>query len=52
MTPTKPGVCTRPFFGVDAAVVDQQGHEVPANAGGLVCDPQAVAFDAADDLGR
>ncbi|HVX85447.1 MAG TPA: acetate--CoA ligase [Phycisphaerae bacterium] len=34
VTPTKPGSCTRPFFGVDAAVVDKQGHEVPANAGG------------------
>jgi acetyl-CoA synthetase len=33
-TPTKPGSCTRPFFGVDAAVVDKSGHEVPANAGG------------------
>ncbi len=34
VTPTKPGSCTRPFFGVDAAVVDKQGHEVPANNGG------------------
>jgi len=34
ITPTKPGSCTRPFFGVDVAVVDRQGHEVPANAGG------------------
>jgi acetyl-CoA synthetase len=34
VTPTKPGSCTRPFFGIDAAVVDKQGHEVPANAGG------------------
>ena len=34
VTPTKPGSCTRPFFGVDAAVVDKQGQEVPANAGG------------------
>jgi acetyl-CoA synthetase len=33
-TPTKPGSCTLPFFGVDTAVVDKQGHEVPANAGG------------------
>jgi len=35
ITPTKPGSCTIPFFGVDAAVVDKQGHEVPANAGGF-----------------
>ncbi|HVS72211.1 MAG TPA: acetate--CoA ligase [Phycisphaerae bacterium] len=34
VTPTKPGSCTRPFFGVDAAVVDKQGHEVPPSAGG------------------
>ena len=34
VTPTKPGSCTRPFFGVDVAVVDRQGREVPANAGG------------------
>jgi acetyl-CoA synthetase len=34
VTATKPGSCTRPFFGVDVAVVDKQGHEVPANAGG------------------
>ncbi len=34
VTATKPGSCTRPFFGVDAAVVDKQGHEVPANNGG------------------
>ncbi|MBV9491232.1 MAG: acetate--CoA ligase [Verrucomicrobia bacterium] len=33
-TPTKPGSATLPFFGVDAAVVDEQGHEVPPNVGG------------------
>lgn len=32
--PTKPGTATLPFFGVDAAVVDEQGNEVPANVGG------------------
>ncbi len=35
-TPTKPGTATLPFFGVDAAVVDRQGNEVPANTGGLL----------------
>jgi len=35
-TPTKPGSCTLPFFGVDAAIVDQQGNELPANTGGLL----------------
>jgi acetyl-CoA synthetase len=33
-TPTKPGSATLPFFGVDAAVVDEAGKEVPPNAGG------------------
>jgi acetyl-CoA synthetase len=33
-TPLKPGTATLPFFGVDAAVVDDQGKEVPPNVGG------------------
>ena len=32
--PTKPGSATLPFFGVDAAVVDDNGNEVPTNVGG------------------
>jgi acetyl-CoA synthetase len=32
--PTKPGSATLPFFGVDAAVVDDEGNEVPPNVGG------------------
>jgi acetyl-CoA synthetase len=32
--PTKPGSATLPFFGVDAAVVDEGGEEVGANVGG------------------
>ncbi len=35
-TPCKPGSCTRPFFGIDAAVVDIHGVEQPANTGGLM----------------
>ncbi len=35
-TPTMPGTATRPFFGIDAAVVDREGNEVPANTGGLL----------------
>ncbi|MDA0802337.1 MAG: acetate--CoA ligase [Planctomycetota bacterium] len=35
-TPTVPGSCTLPFFGIDAAVVNEQGEELPANAGGLL----------------
>ncbi|PTY06055.1 acetate--CoA ligase [Verrucomicrobia bacterium LW23] len=33
-TPLKPGSGSLPFFGVDAAIVDDDGKEVPANAGG------------------
>ena len=32
--PQKPGSATLPFFGVDAAVVDDHGAEVPPNVGG------------------
>jgi acetyl-CoA synthetase len=32
--PTKPGSATLPFFGVDAAIVDQSGREVGPNVGG------------------
>jgi len=35
-TTTTPGSCTRPFFGIDAAIVRQDGSEVPANEGGLL----------------
>jgi len=35
-TPTVPGSCTLPFFGIDAAVVNEQGEELPANTGGLL----------------
>ncbi|MBX3364073.1 MAG: acetate--CoA ligase [Phycisphaeraceae bacterium] len=36
VTPTKPGSCTLPFFGVDAAIVDDQGVEQPHKHGGLL----------------
>ncbi len=35
-TTTKPGSCTLPFFGVDAAIVDEHGNEQPNNSGGLL----------------
>ncbi len=35
-TPTTPGSCTLPFFGIDAAVVNEKGEERPANTGGLL----------------
>ncbi len=34
VTPTKPGSATLPFFGVDAAIFDEQGHPCDANQGG------------------
>ncbi|QOJ14305.1 MAG: acetate--CoA ligase [Planctomycetia bacterium] len=36
-THTKPGSATRPFFGVDAAVLDRSGAEQPPNSGGFLC---------------
>jgi len=33
-TPTKPGTATLPFFGIDAAIVDDKGNEVAHNEGG------------------
>lgn len=36
VTATKPGTATLPFFGVDAAIVDKDGKELPANQGGLL----------------
>ena len=35
-TPTTPGSCTKPFFGIDAAVVNDDGSEVGPNEGGLL----------------
>ena len=34
ITPTKPGSCTRPFFGVVPKVLDETGAEVPRGGGG------------------
>ena len=34
ITPTKPGSCTRPFFGVVPKVLDENGGEVPKGGGG------------------
>lgn len=35
-TPTKPGSCTLPFFGIDAAIVDETGKELPNGENGLL----------------
>jgi len=34
-TPTKPGSCTLPMLGIDAAIVNEQGQEMPPDKGGL-----------------
>ena len=34
ITPTKPGSCTRPFFGVVPRVLDDTGKDVPRGSGG------------------
>ena len=34
-TPTKPGSCTLPMLGIDAAIVNEAGQEIGANKGGL-----------------
>ncbi len=36
LTPTKPGSAAIPFFGVVPAIVDAQGHDLPANRGGYL----------------
>ncbi len=36
ITATQPGSATRPFFGVDAAIVDEKGVELPPNHGGYL----------------
>ncbi len=35
-TPTKPGSCTLPMLGVDAAIVNEDGDELPLGSGGLL----------------
>jgi len=35
-TTTVPGSCSQPFLGIDAAVVNKQGQEMPANTGGFL----------------
>ena len=35
-TPTVPGSCTLPALGIDAAIVDEDGNEMPSGEGGLL----------------
>ena len=48
----KPGSATRPFFGIEPAVVTKEGEPVPAGQGGLLVIKKPLAFHGADDLGR
>jgi acetyl-CoA synthetase len=36
VTATKPGSATRPFFGIEPAIVDRDGNDVPEGSGGLL----------------
>lgn len=36
VTPLVPGSCTLPFPGIDAAIVDEAGHDVPNGQGGIL----------------
>src|SRR6187551_3268860 len=36
VTPLVPGSCTLPFPGIAAAIVDEQGHDVPNGQGGIL----------------
>ncbi len=36
VTPLKPGSCTKPLPGIDAAIVDEEGHELTNNQGGYL----------------
>jgi len=36
LTPTKPGSATRPFPGIEMAIVNEQGQEVPLGSGGYL----------------
>lgn len=36
ITATMPGSATQPFFGIDAAIVDENGEELPDGQGGLL----------------
>jgi hypothetical protein len=55
VTPTKPGSCTLPFFGIDAAILDECGVEQPHGTGGLLAiriGPPGILelFKAVEDL--
>ncbi len=40
ITTTKPGSCTRPLPGVVPIVIDEEGHEVTGDCGGMLCIDQ------------
>ena len=52
VTTVKPGSATKPFPGIDAAVVDEEGDEVPHGGRRLPRDPPSLAGDAPRDPRR
>ena len=51
-TPTVPGTATRPLPGISVDIVNRVGRACRCERGRLSRDQAAVAFDAADDVGR
>jgi acetyl-CoA synthetase len=52
VTPLVPGSCTLPFPGIQAAIVDETGNDVPNGAGRHPGRQEAVAVDDPHHLGR
>jgi acetyl-CoA synthetase len=52
ITPLKPGSATRPFFGIDVDVVNEQGKPAGGWRGGLPGGQKALARHAAHHLSR
>ena len=50
ITTLKPGSATKPFPGIEADIVDEEGKSVPLGGGGYIVLAAAVAVDAARHL--
>jgi acetyl-CoA synthetase len=50
--PLKPGSATRPYFGVDAEIVDADGKTVPDGEEGFLVLKQTMACNDTNDLRR
>jgi acetyl-CoA synthetase len=51
-TPLVPGRARCPFPGIQAAIVDETGHDVPNGQGGILVVKKALALDDSHHLGR